>query len=172
MRPVDRRRRQDLLCALANLPFVPAPRWRGRILRSAGVQSHPRVDIYTGVRVAGEDVLVLGEGSFVNHDCFFDTAGRIEVGRAVALGDHVRVITSAHEIGGPGRRAGRRHARPVMIEDGCWIGSSATILPGVAIGAGCVIGAGAVVTASCEPGGLYVGVPARRVRELADDAAA
>jgi acetyltransferase-like isoleucine patch superfamily enzyme len=37
-------------------------------------------------------------------------------------------------------------------------------MPGVKIGAGTIVGAGAVVTKDCEPGAVYVGVPARRVR--------
>jgi maltose O-acetyltransferase len=40
------------------------------------------------------------------------------------------------------------------------------ILPSVTIGPGCIVGAGAVVTKDLEPNGVYVGVPARRVREL------
>jgi acetyltransferase-like isoleucine patch superfamily enzyme len=54
----------------------------------------------------------------------------------------------------------------VRIGNGCWIGAGVTILPGVTIGEGCVIGAGSVVTRSTEANGLYVGMPARRVREL------
>lgn len=52
------------------------------------------------------------------------------------------------------------------MEDGCWLGGNVTVLPGVTIGRGCVIAAGAVVTKSCDPNGLYAGVPARRIRDL------
>lgn len=31
---------------------------------------------------------------------------------------------------------------------------------------GCVIGAGALVKNSCESNGLYVGIPARRIKDL------
>ena len=54
--------------------------------------------------------------------------------------------------------------RVVLGRDGCWIGARAVILPGVTIGEGTIIGAGSVVTKDCEPGAVYVGVPARRVR--------
>ena len=37
---------------------------------------------------------------------------------------------------------------------------------GVTVGDGCVVAAGAVVREDCEPGGLYAGVPARRVKKL------
>jgi maltose O-acetyltransferase len=37
-------------------------------------------------------------------------------------------------------------------------------MPGVTIGEGAVIGAGALVTKDCEPGAIYVGVSARRIR--------
>ena len=39
-------------------------------------------------------------------------------------------------------------------------------MPGVTISKGCVIGAGALVKESTEPNGLYVGCPAKRVKEL------
>jgi maltose O-acetyltransferase len=53
-----------------------------------------------------------------------------------------------------------------VIEDGCWIGAGATILPGVTVRAGCIVASGAIVTKDCEPNGLYAGNPARRIREL------
>jgi UDP-2-acetamido-3-amino-2,3-dideoxy-glucuronate N-acetyltransferase len=47
------------------------------------------------------------------------------------------------------------------VERGASIGSAATILGGVRIGAGALVGAGAVVTRDVEPGETVAGVPAR-----------
>nr|WP_246078761.1 DapH/DapD/GlmU-related protein [Modestobacter excelsi] len=58
-------------------------------------------------------------------------------------------------------------SRAVIIGRGSWIGAAATVLPGVTVAPGCVIAAGAVVTRDTQPDGLYVGVPARRIRSLA-----
>ncbi len=54
----------------------------------------------------------------------------------------------------------------MYIDDHAWIGGGAIILPNVKIAKGSVIGAGAVVTTSTEENSLYVGVPARKVKEL------
>ena len=78
----------------------------------------------------------------------------------------VMVITSTHDHRDPRLRAGAASGRSVTIADGCWLASRATVLPGVHVGEGCVIAAGAVVVRDCAPHGLYVGVPARRVRDL------
>lgn len=74
--------------------------------------------------------------------------------------------TSTHEIGDSQCRAGELIRRPIEVGKGCWIGAGAVILPGIIIGDGCVIGAGAVVNRDCDPNRLYVGVPARRIKEL------
>jgi acetyltransferase-like isoleucine patch superfamily enzyme len=55
---------------------------------------------------------------------------------------------------------------PIRIEDGVWIGSRVTVLPGVTIGAGAVIAAGAVVNRDVPPDTLVGGVPARVLRHL------
>jgi acetyltransferase-like isoleucine patch superfamily enzyme len=53
-----------------------------------------------------------------------------------------------------------------MIEEDCWLGTGAIILPGVHIGRGSIIGAGAVVTKDIPPLSLAVGIPARVVRQI------
>lgn len=114
----------------------------------------------------GGPFFAIGRGTFVNVGCVFDNSAPITVGDRCALGIGTRLITSTHELGPASARAGDNVARPVRIEDGCWLGASVTVLPGVTIGRGCVVGAGAVVTRDCAPDGLYVGVPAVRSREL------
>ena len=81
----------------------------------------------------------------------------------------VIIITDDHEIGPPWHRCGDRVARPVVIEDGVWIGARVTLLPGVTIGRGSVVAAGAVVNKDVPPNTLVGGVPARILRTLPGD---
>jgi UDP-2-acetamido-3-amino-2,3-dideoxy-glucuronate N-acetyltransferase len=50
-----------------------------------------------------------------------------------------------------------------LVRRGASIGSNATILPGVVIGARALVGAGAVVTRDVEPDAIVLGNPARPV---------
>lgn len=56
-----------------------------------------------------------------------------------------------------------------IIGCGVVIGANATILPEVIIALGCIIGAGAVITKNCSVYGLYLGVPAKRARDVKDE---
>jgi maltose O-acetyltransferase len=110
----------------------------------------------------------IGHGSFINDYCYFENAAPITIGCEVAFGPCVAVITSSHVIGPSTRRCGQWQPLPVVLEDGCWIGAQALILPGVTIGHGTVVAAGAVVSGDCEPDCLYGGSPARILRRLDD----
>lgn len=52
----------------------------------------------------------------------------------------------------------------VVLEDEVFLGSHASVLPGVHVGARAVIGAGAIVNRDVSPGVTVVGVPARPLR--------
>jgi maltose O-acetyltransferase len=54
----------------------------------------------------------------------------------------------------------------ITIEDEVWIGANVTILPGIKVGRCSVIGAGSVVTNNIEPYSIYVGIPAKKIRDL------
>jgi sugar O-acyltransferase (sialic acid O-acetyltransferase NeuD family) len=86
----------------------------------------------------------LGTACIVNHGAVVD--------HDVQVGSYCHVAPLA-SLGGE-----------VVLGKRVMVGAGANILPGVKIGDDVVIGAGAVVrTALCEPG-IYVGVPARRVK--------
>lgn len=104
----------------------------------------------------------LGAGCFVAAQAVVAPAAQLGVSVIVnhgAVVDHdVRVGDFSHlaplcSLGG-GARVGRR----VLV------GTGARILPGVAIGDDVVVGAGAVVCDPISEPGVYVGVPARRVK--------
>ena len=56
------------------------------------------------------------------------------------------------------------------VEDDVLIGMGAIVMDHAVVGAGCIIAAGAVVLENtvCEPGYLYAGVPARRIKPVTE----
>ena len=54
---------------------------------------------------------------------------------------------------------------PVVLEKHVLIATHSVVLPGVRIGEGCSFGAMSMVSKSTEPWGVYVGCPARRIKE-------
>jgi maltose O-acetyltransferase len=136
---------------------------RRALLRLAGLKIGAHVG---GLRHCGFQTknVTIGDGSWVNVGCWFEGAGQIEIGRNAFIGPQVMIITSHHPIDENGEVERMPEPSKVRIGERCWIGARATIMPGVTIGDGTVIGAGSVVTRDCDPGAVYVGVPARRVR--------
>lgn len=61
------------------------------------------------------------------------------------------------------------NSAPVFIGRHAIIGSGSIVLPGALIGDGVSIGALSLVNKNCEAFGVYVGIPARRVKERLRD---
>jgi maltose O-acetyltransferase len=115
----------------------------------------------------GSPRVSVGPGTRINRQCYFDPLASIEIGRECSIGSQTMFVTGSHELADSRRRCGKVKAEPIVVGDAVWIGVRAVILPGVTLGDGCVIAAGAVVTKDCEPNGIYAGIPARRIQELA-----
>jgi maltose O-acetyltransferase len=116
--------------------------------------------------------LTIGRRSQVGIGCHFSLNAPVTIGDDVIFGHYVRVITDTHLVGPSRRRCGERVSLPVAIEDGVWLASNTTVLPGVTIGRGSIVCAGAVVTRSVPPNSVVAGVPARVLRTLPRDSTA
>ncbi|MBF4596274.1 MULTISPECIES: acyltransferase [Curtobacterium] len=121
------------------------------------------------VTIAGRANLTVGARTFLNEGIYLDLSEQITIGKDCAIGHQVLFTTATHQLAKAGRRAGPAVVRPIVVGDGTWIGSRATILPGVTIGSGSVVGSGAVVTSDIPNNSVYAGVPARLIRALDTD---
>jgi acetyltransferase-like isoleucine patch superfamily enzyme len=106
----------------------------------------------------------LGKAVFINAGCKFQDQGGIYIGDDVLIGHNVVLATLNHEED-PERR-GNLCPAPIKIGDKVWIGSNATILPGVTIGDGAIIAAGAVVTKDVDKKTVVGGVPAKFIKKI------
>ncbi len=105
---------------------------------------------------------VIGSHTIINRRCTLDIRGGLWIGNNVSISPEVMLITSNHLKDDPEFGI---EDKPILIEDYAWVGSRATVLPGVTVGRGAVIAAGAVVTQDVPPYSVVAGVPAKIVGE-------
>ena len=156
-----------------------------KVIELGPFEFHDKVPIKKGLKAAGVRVVPPGVarfGSFLEPGCvlmpgYVNIGARIGAGTMVdtwaTVGSCAQIGADVHLSGGVGIGGVLEPigARPVIIEDGCFIGSRSIIVEGVHLEREVVIGANTVLTASTriidvsKPGGvLHRGrVPARSV---------
>jgi acetyltransferase-like isoleucine patch superfamily enzyme len=107
---------------------------------------------------------------FVGNRTTFNQGVTIVAREPVIIGDHCRLSTHVvlHTTGllTESRRPPYQHyARPIVIQDGVWLGSGVQVMPGVTVGHHSVVAAGAVVTKDLPPHSLAGGVPAEPLKQ-------
>src|SRR6476469_9776282 len=85
--------------------------------------------------------ITVGRAVFIGYQCAFTGHAAITIADHVMIAHRVNLVTAGHPVE-PDRRRRYITAQPITIEADVWIGTAATILPGVTIGAGSVVAAG------------------------------
>lgn len=62
----------------------------------------------------------------------------------------------------------KEYANPIEIGSNVFIGAHVIIMGGVKVGSNVIIAAGAIVTKDLEDGGIYGGIPAKRIGDIND----
>ncbi|WP_053367821.1 acyltransferase [Bacillus sp. FJAT-27245] len=144
---------------------------RNKLLRTLKVKIDKTSSIAEDVFI-GSSNLVMGKDTFINVGSFLDGCAPIILEDYVRIGPYVKILTGTHKYRNSVIRRNPEDgtiAQSVIIKTGTWIGLNVTILPGVTIREGCIIGAGSVVVKDTLPNGLYVGNPAKRIKDLPVD---
>ncbi len=111
--------------------------------------------------------ITIGKDVFINSGCHFQDQGGIEIGDGTLIGHNVVLATINHDLNPKENR--KNHYAPIKIGAHVWIGSSATVLPGVTIGNYAVIAAGAVVTRDVPAMTVVGGVPAKVLKVIQEE---
>lgn len=111
--------------------------------------------------------ITFGKDVFVNSGCHFQDQGGITIGNGSLIGHNVVLATINHDLNPRNNR--KNHYAPINIGNHVWIGSNATILPGVKIGDWAVVAAGAVVTKDVPAYTVVGGVPAKVLKTIENE---
>lgn len=135
-----------------------------------------RVCIWKGARLeafGGEDGtsprIEIGDDTMIHLHCHIGAAQSVKIGRDVLMAGRIYISDHDHVFDDPdlpARWAGGLISKPVVIEDGVWLGEGCVVLKGVTIGRRAVVGANSVVTKDVPPLTVVGGVPARVIRTI------
>lgn len=101
----------------------------------------------------------------------------VHIGDNVMIGPNVTIATPMHpmlpeernfRLREDGTLYNLEYAKPVTIENDCWLAANVVVCGGVTIGEGSVIGAGSVVIKNIPPHSLAVGNPCKVIREITE----
>lgn len=111
--------------------------------------------------------ITIGKDVFINSGCHFQDQGGIQIEDGALIGHNVVLATINHDLNPEENR--KNHYAPITIGTHVWIGSNATILPGVTLGDWAVVAAGAVVTQDVPPRTVIGGVPAKVLKVIPEE---
>lgn len=116
---------------------------------------------FTFVRFSFGYNMEVGNGVVIHRHVLMDDRGGIEVGDGSSISDFANVYSHTHDIV-DGRIV---HTPRTVIGAGVRITYHATILAGMTVADDSMVGAGSMLTRDTRPHWVYVGVPARPVKE-------
>jgi acetyltransferase-like isoleucine patch superfamily enzyme len=107
--------------------------------------------------------------AIVNNALFNLSSGDVTIGDYAFFGHSVSVFTGTHDwtkFGKERQLTVPESGRDVIIEEGVWVASNATIVGPCRIGAHSVVGVGSLVLKDVEPYTIVAGSPAKVMRTI------
>jgi len=140
-------------------------------------------DVEVGDNVDIQSYVLLKPGTKIGSDCYIDSyvlsSGACTIGNNVILRYRTviarNVIIEDNNFFTAGVKtifldqSAQATPTPLIIKEGSFFGDNSIIMGGITVAENCIIGACSFVNKDTKPGGVYVGIPARRLRDVRKD---
>ncbi|HYD45099.1 MAG TPA: acyltransferase [Phenylobacterium sp.] len=138
-------------------------------LKALAQECGENVFIDENVVIKNVDKLCVGSNVSIHCFCYIECLGGVRIGNDVSIAHASSILSFEHGYDAVDRpiKYNELVLSPVVIDDDCWIGCGARLLAGASIERRVVVAAGAVVKGRLAGGGIYGGVPARRLKDIA-----
>jgi len=131
------------------------------ILRSFGADIGDGVVIKPNVKITFPWKLTVGNHVWLGEECWLLNLAPIKIESNVCISQRAFLCTGSHNYKSP---TFDLIVKPILVEQGAWLGAGAWVGPGVRVGSHAVLAANSVAAKDLQPFGIYQGNPAVLVR--------
>lgn len=131
------------------------------ILRLFGAKIGKDVRIKPYIYINYPWKLTIGDHSWLA-ECRIENLAQVTIGENVCISQKAMLLTGNHNY----KKIGfDLITKPIILEDGVWIGANATVCPGIIAASHAVLTVNSVATTNLDAYSIYQGNPAVKVKE-------
>ena len=137
-------------------------RWKCFLLRLFGAMIGEGVIIKPSVSIKYPWFLTIGRNVWIGEKVWIDNLANVKIGNNVCISQGAFLLTGNHNYS---RSSFDLSIKPIIIEDGVWIGARAIVCPGMYCESQSVLTVQSVATKRMVENTIYQGNPAIPVKE-------
>ena len=118
----------------------------------------------TQILVRENAICIVGKGTFFNRNCSIVCRKHIEIGEDCLFGEDVKIYDNDHFVDANKIFKKKFKTSKVLIGKNVWVGNNVNILKQSMIYSNSIIGAMSLVTSDLKEPGVFVGIPAKRIK--------
>jgi len=149
------------ICFLLN-PYNPFGGLRKFVLRLFGAKIGKAVVIKPRVNIKYPWKLKVGHYTWIGEGVWIDNLDEVIIGDHVCISQGAFILCGNHNYS---KKSFDLMVKPILIEDGVWIGAKTVVCPGVKCSTHAVLTVGSIAKNDMEAYGIYSGNPAVKVKE-------
>jgi putative colanic acid biosynthesis acetyltransferase WcaF len=143
-------------------PLNPSSSIKSFLLRLFGAQLGNGVRLKQSINIKYPWKLTIGDFSWIGERVWIDNLADVKIGQNVCISQGATLLTGNHDFTKP---TFDLVVKPIIVEDGVWIGAQALVCPGVICYSHSVLTAKSIATKNLEAYKIYQGNPAVYVKE-------
>ena len=148
-------------------PFNPFSGIKVRLLRLFGAQVGVGVHIKPNVNIKYPWLLEIGDYSWIGVNVWIDNFVQVTIGTNVCISQGAMLLCGNHNYKLP---TFDLIVKPIIIENGAWVGAKSTVCPGVTLHTHAVLGVGSVANHDLDAYSIYQGNPTIKIRKRVREA--
>ncbi|RZL50473.1 MAG: colanic acid biosynthesis acetyltransferase WcaF [Pedobacter sp.] len=126
------------------------------ILRLFGAKIGKQVRIKPGIHIRYPWKLKIGDFSWLA-DCYIENLDYITIGSNCCVSQQAMLMTGNHNYK---KSTFDLIVKPIILENGAWVGAKAVVCPGVTLHSHAVLSVGSIANKNLDPYTIYQGNPA------------
>lgn len=143
-------------------PWFPLSGIKVRLLRVFGAKVGRGVVIKPRVNIKYPWKLSIGAHAWIGEQVWIDNLAEVSIGAHACISQGAMLLCGNHNYKKP---AFDLIVRPIVLEDGAWVGAQSVVCPGVRVGSHALLAVGSVATKDLPPYTIHQGNPAQYVKD-------
>lgn len=142
--------------------LLPFSKLRVMVLRCFGAKIGVGVTIKPGVNIKYPWLIEVGNYCWIGENVWIDNLSNVSIADNVCISQGAMLLCGNHNYK---KNTFDLITKPIILEDGVWVGAKSTVCPGVTLKSHSVLSVGSVANRDLDPYSIYKGNPAVKIKE-------